>query len=45
MFDQIFGNYLVSSGTITKEQFKAMNVAQRTELYQSNRELYDELSK
>lgn len=33
------------SKTITKEQFKAMNVAQRTELYQSNRELYDELSK
>lgn len=33
------------SKTITKEQFKAMNIAQRTELYQSNRELYDELSK
>lgn len=31
--------------TITKEQFKAMNMAQRTELYQTNRELYDELSK
>ena len=33
------------SKTITKEQFKAMSVAERTELYQTNRELYDELSK
>lgn len=33
------------SKTVTKEQFKAMNIAQRTELYQTNRELYDELSK
>ena len=31
--------------TLTKEQFKAMNVAERTELYQTNRELYNELSK
>lgn len=31
--------------TVTKEQFKAMNMAQRTELYQTNRELYEELSK
>ncbi len=31
--------------TVTKEQFKAMNMAERTELYQTNRELYDELSK
>ena len=31
--------------TITKDQFKAMNLAERTELYKTNRELYDELSK
>lgn len=31
--------------TISKEQFKAMTLAERTELYQTNRELYDELSK
>ena len=31
--------------TVTKEQFKAMNMAERTELYQTNRELYNELSK
>ena len=31
--------------TISKEQFKAMSLAERTELYQTNRELYDELSK
>ena len=31
--------------TVTKEQFKAMNMAERTELYQTNRELYEELSK
>ncbi len=31
--------------TVTKEQFKAMSMAERTELYQTNRELYDELSK
>ena len=31
--------------TVTKEQFKAMSMAQRTELYQTNRELYNELSK
>ena len=30
---------------ITKEQFKAMNMAERTALYQSNRELFEELSK
>ena len=30
--------------TITKEQFKAMSLAERTELFQNNRELYDELS-
>lgn len=33
------------SKTITKEQFKAMNVAERTALYQSNPELFAELSK
>ena len=32
------------SKTITKEQFKAMNMAERTQLYQSNPELYKELS-
>ena len=31
--------------TLTKDQFKAMNLAERTELYKTNRELYDELSK
>jgi len=31
--------------TITKEQFKSMNMAERTELYQTNPELFAELSK
>ena len=31
--------------TITKEQFNSMSMAERTELYKTNRELYDELSK
>ena len=31
--------------TITKEQFKAMDINARTELFKTNRELYDELSK
>ena len=31
--------------TVTKEQFRAMNMAERTELYQTNRELFNELSK
>ena len=31
--------------TITKEQFKKMNVMERTNLYNTNRELYDILSK
>ena len=32
------------SKTITKEQFKKMNMAERTELYQSNPDLFKELS-
>ena len=31
--------------TITKAQFDAMSIGERTELYQTNRELYNELSK
>lgn len=31
--------------TISKEQFKAMSLSERTSLYQTNRELYNELSK
>lgn len=31
--------------TISKEQFANMNYAERSELYQTNRELYEELSK
>lgn len=31
--------------TITKDQFKAMSIAERSELFENNRELYDELSK
>ena len=31
--------------TLTKEQFNAMSISERTELYQTNRELYNELSK
>ena len=31
--------------TITKDQFKVMSIAERTELFENNRELYDELSK
>ena len=31
--------------TVTKEQFKAMNMAERTELYQTNPDLFAELSK
>lgn len=31
--------------TISKEQFKAMNMSERSELYKTNRELYNELAK